>query len=68
MSREDEKMLEYGRLLDKVELLQSELMYNRDYDEDVYQGFERLIQNLQDCVVRMNVSRETVEFYKGENN
>ena len=41
-------MLEYGRLLNKVELLQSELMYIREYDEDVYQGFERLIQDLQD--------------------
>lgn len=39
---------EYNKLLRQVELLQSDLMDIDDYSEEVYQAFERLIEELQE--------------------
>lgn len=39
---------EYKRLLKQVENLQKDLMLIDDYSEDVYQAFERLIEELED--------------------
>ncbi|UMO76781.1 hypothetical protein [Enterococcus phage phiSHEF13] len=38
----------YKRLLKQVERLQSDLMDIQDYSEDVYQAFERLIEELEE--------------------
>ena len=38
----------YKRLLKQVEILQSDLMDIQDYSEDVYQAFERLIEELEE--------------------
>lgn len=38
----------YKRLLKQVESLQSDLMDIEDYSEDVYQAFERLIEELEE--------------------
>lgn len=38
----------YKRLLKQVERLQSDLMDIQDYSEDVYQSFERLIEELEE--------------------
>lgn len=38
----------YERLLKEVELLQSDLMDIEDYSEEVYQAFERLIEELEE--------------------
>lgn len=39
---------EYNKLLEEVESLQSDLMDIDDYSEEVYQAFERLIEELQE--------------------
>ena len=39
---------EYKKLLRRVELLQSDLMDIEDYSEEVYQAFERLIEELEE--------------------
>lgn len=39
---------EYKKLLKRVELLQSDLMDINDYSEEVYQAFERLIEELEE--------------------
>lgn len=39
---------EYKKLLRRVELLQSDLMDIDDYSEEVYQAFERLIEELEE--------------------
>ncbi len=39
---------EYKKLLKRVELLQSDLMDIEDYSEEVYQAFERLIEELEE--------------------
>lgn len=38
----------YERLLKEVELLQSDLMDIEDYSEEVYQAFQRLIEELEE--------------------
>lgn len=38
----------YKKLLKRVELLQSDLMDIEDYSEEVYQAFERLIEELEE--------------------
>lgn len=38
----------YKRLLKQVESLQKDLMFIDDYSEDVYQAFERLIEELEE--------------------
>lgn len=38
----------YERLLKEVELLQNDLMDIDDYSEEVYQAFERLIEELEE--------------------
>lgn len=38
----------YERLLKQVESLQSDLMDIEDYSEDVYQAFQRLIEELEE--------------------
>lgn len=38
----------YKRLLKEVELLQNDLMGIEDYSEEVYQAFERLIEELEE--------------------
>lgn len=38
----------YNKLLKRVELLQSDLMDIDDYSEEVYQAFERLIEELEE--------------------
>ena len=38
----------YKKLLRRVELLQSDLMDIDDYSEEVYQAFERLIEELEE--------------------
>ena len=38
----------YKKLLRRVELLQSDLMDIEDYSEEVYQAFERLIEELEE--------------------
>lgn len=38
----------YKRLLEEVESLQSDLMDIDDYSEEVYQAFERLIEELEE--------------------
>ena len=38
----------YANLLKQVEILQSDLMDIQDYSEDVYQAFERLIEELEE--------------------
>lgn len=38
----------YERLLKEVELLQNDLMDIEDYSEEVYQAFERLIEELEE--------------------
>ena len=38
----------YERLLKEVELLQNDLMDIEDYSEDVYQAFQRLIEELEE--------------------
>lgn len=39
---------EYKSLLKRVELLQNDLMDIEDYSEEVYQAFERLIEELEE--------------------
>lgn len=39
---------EYKKLLKRVELLQSDLMDIEDYSEEVYQAFQRLIEELEE--------------------
>ncbi|QAX97491.1 hypothetical protein EfsSzw1_17 [Enterococcus phage EfsSzw-1] len=39
---------EYKRLLKQVENLQKDLMFIDDYSEEVYQAFERLIEELEE--------------------
>lgn len=39
---------EYERLLKEVELLQNDLMDIEDYSEEVYQAFQRLIEELEE--------------------
>ncbi|APZ82101.1 hypothetical protein EFP01_174 [Enterococcus phage EFP01] len=38
----------YERLLKEVELLQNDLMDIDDYSEEVYQAFQRLIEELEE--------------------
>lgn len=38
----------YNKLLKRVENLQSDLMDIEDYSEEVYQAFERLIEELEE--------------------
>lgn len=38
----------YERLLKEVELLQNNLMDIEDYSEEVYQAFQRLIEELEE--------------------
>lgn len=38
----------YNKLLKEVENLQSDLMDIEDYSEEVYQAFERLIEELEE--------------------
>ena len=38
----------YNKLLKEVELLQSDLMDIEDYSEEVYQAFQRLIEELEE--------------------
>lgn len=38
----------YERLLKEVELLQNDLMDIEDYSEEVYQAFQRLIEELEE--------------------
>ena len=38
----------YKRLLKEVELLQNDLMDIEDYSEEVYQAFQRLIEELEE--------------------
>lgn len=38
----------YNKLLKEVELLQNDLMDIEDYSEEVYQAFERLIEELEE--------------------
>lgn len=38
----------YNKLLKRVENLQSDLMNIDDYSEEVYQAFERLIEELEE--------------------
>lgn len=38
----------YGRLLNEVEDLQNNLMDIEDYSEEVYQAFQRLIEELEE--------------------
>lgn len=38
----------YANLLNEVELLQNNLMDIEDYSEEVYQAFERLIEELEE--------------------
>lgn len=38
----------YKKLLKEIELLQSDLMDIDDYSEEVYQAFERLIEELEE--------------------
>lgn len=38
----------YERLLKEVELLQNDLMDIEDYSEEVYQAFERLVEELEE--------------------
>lgn len=38
----------YERLLKEVELLQNDLMDIEDYSEEIYQAFERLIEELEE--------------------
>ena len=37
----------YGRLLEEVELLQNDLMDIEDYSEEVYQAFQKVIDELE---------------------
>lgn len=37
----------YEKMLRNIELLQKELMEIENYDEDTYQAFEKLIQNIE---------------------
>lgn len=39
---------EYNKLLKQVENLQNDLMDIEDYSEEVYQAFERLIEELEE--------------------
>ncbi len=38
----------YNKLLNEVENLQNDLMDIEDYSEEVYQAFQRLIEELED--------------------
>ena len=38
----------YERLLKEVELLQNDLMDIEDYSEEVYQAFQRLVEELEE--------------------
>lgn len=38
----------YERLLKEVELLQNDLMDIEDYSEEVYQAFQRLLEELEE--------------------